>query len=474
VSGRLVVVSNRVAPIDEGKTAVGGLAVAVLAAFRKSGGLWFGWSGETVGRPDDQATVARSGRITYATIDLMQRDLDEYYSGFANSTLWPLFHYRLDLTGFSRRNYAGYLRVNGLFAARLAPLLEEGDLVWVHDYHLIPLGEQLRQMGLEQRIGFFLHTPFPVPAVLSALPSHDSLVRALCAYDVLGFQTAHDRDAFLAYAVGQAGVEVAGERTLSAFGRTIVVDAFPISIETPDIERHAAASAETRQAQRLRDSLVGRQLIIGVDRLDYSKGLPERFQAFDKLLETHADNRGRVTFMQIAPPTRTSVPEYVSIRRELETLAGHVNGRFADFDWVPIRYLNRSYARRTLLGFYRSSSIGLVTPLRDGMNLVAKEYVAAQDPDDPGVLVLSQFAGAAAELDAALLVNPYDAEGVAESLQRGLTMPAEERRERHQQMLAVLRRNDIMAWRDRFVDALAGRPHAWRVSQAGLASGRRG
>ncbi len=456
---RLIVVSNRVAPIDEGKASTGGLAVAVLAALKKVGGIWFGWSGEVVGAPQAAPELFQSGKLTYATIDLSQRDYEEYYNGFANSTLWPLFHYRLDLTEFNRRTYAGYLRVNSLFATRLAPLLEPDDMVWVHDYHLIPFGEQLRQMGCGQRMGFFLHTPFPVPEILVSLPNHEAMIRSLCAYDVVGFQTETDRRAFVSYLVNESRAEVLEDGLIRAFGRLVRVEAFPISIETADIERQAATAGRSRQVARLRESLIDRDMIIGVDRLDYSKGLPQRLEAFHTLLETYAENRGRVTFMQIAPPTRSDVQEYIEIRRELESKAGHINGMFADFDWVPIRYLNKSFSRRSLLGFYRSSRIGLVTPLRDGMNLVAKEYVAAQDPENPGILVLSRFAGAAAELDAALIVNPYDVEGVAECLQRGLTMPLEERQERHRAMMAILHDNDINRWRNRFIDALTASPY---------------
>lgn len=456
---RLVVVSNRIAPITEGKSTAGGLAVAVLAALKKDGGIWFGWSGEVVGAPISAPKLFKSGKLTYATIDLSQRDHDEYYNGFANSTLWPLFHYRLDLTEFNRRTFAGYLRVNSLFATRLAPLLESEDLVWVHDFHLIPLGDQLRQMGCGQRIGFFLHTPFPVPEILVSLPNHEAMIRSLCAYDVVGFQTDTDRRAFVSYLVGESGAEDLGNGLIHAFGRVLRVETFPISIETADIERQAVVAGRSRQAMRMRESLIERDMIIGVDRLDYSKGLPQRLDAFQTLLENYAENRGRVTLMQIAPPTRADVQEYIDIRHELETKAGHINGSFAEFDWVPIRYLNKSFSRRSLLGFYRISRIGLVTPLRDGMNLVAKEYVAAQDPEDPGVLVLSRFAGAAAEMSAALIVNPYDVEGVAESLQRGLTMPLDERRERYRILMDVLRHDDINHWRKRFIDALTAAPY---------------
>ena len=461
---RLVVVSNRVAPIDEGKQSAGGLAVAVLAALKKTGGIWFGWSGEVVAAPPSAPNLTPVGKLTYATLDLAKRDYEEYYNGYANSTLWPLFHFRLGLTNFNRRNYAGYQRVNALFASKLAPLLKPDDMVWVHDYHLIPFGEQLRLIGMEHRMGFFLHTPFPAPELLVALPNHADIVRALCAYDVVGFHTATDLRCFINYirfeARGTVTERPDGEGYfINAFGRTLVARSFPISIDTEPLVTLAKQAARTRQTERLRESLVGRDLIIGVDRLDYSKGLPQRFESFHCLLENYPANRGHVSFLQIAPPSRSDVPEYIAIRKELETLSGHINGRFAEFDWVPIRYLNKSFTRRSLAGFFRVSAVGLVTPLRDGMNLVAKEYVACQDPEDPGVLVLSRFAGAAEELGDALIVNPYDIESVADALQRALTMPLDERKARYNAMMEVLRRNDISVWRENFVTALAGAPY---------------
>jgi len=454
------VVSNRVAPADDSKTQAGGLAVAILEALRKAGGIWFGWSGQIVDQQPDRPRIVESGRITYATMGLIQRDYDEYYNGFANSTLWPLFHYRLDLASFSGRTYAGYQRVNSLFATRLAALLEPDDMVWVHDYHLIPFADQLRTIGMQQRMAFFLHTPFPAPEILVALPSHEQLVRSLCAYDVVGFQTEVDLRCFANYVRFEAGGTVTdmgpdGGCRIEAYGRTVIARAFPISIETAQLASLATQASDSAQTQRLRESLVGRALIIGVDRLDYSKGLPQRFEAFQCLLDRYPANRGQVSFMQVAPPSRADVAEYIAIRKELETLAGHINGRFAEFDWVPIRYLNKSFTRRTLAGFYRHARIGLVTPLRDGMNLVAKEYVACQNPEDPGVLVLSRFAGAAKELDAALIVNPYDVRAVAESMQRGLTMPLEERQERFGAMMKRLHENDITHWRQACVEALA-------------------
>ncbi len=387
-------------------------------------------------------------------MDLSHADHRAYYLGYANSVLWPLFHYRLGLFEFRRDTFEGYLRVNAAFAAALAPLLLPDDLVWVHDYHLIPLGAELRKRGVQNRIGFFLHIPFPTTEVLTALPGHERLVEALCAYDLIGFQTVNDLRAFTDYIVNEARGETASDGTFTAFGRRGRAGAFPISIDTEGFARAAEHAAGAPDMKRLSESLVGRALIIGVDRLDYSKGLPHRFEAFDQLMERWREHRSRVTLMQVAPPTRGQVAQYRALRRELEGLAGHVNGKYAEFDWVPIRYLNKTFSRNTLAGFYRLARIGLVTPLRDGMNLVAKEYVAAQDGNDPGVLVLSRFAGAARELDGALIVNPFDVEAMAEALHRALAMPLEERRKRWRGMMEVLRHNTVSKWREDFLRAL--------------------
>jgi trehalose 6-phosphate synthase len=453
---RLVVVSNRVAMEAPGsKGAAGGLAVAVLAALRSSGGIWFGWSGEVSATPVAAPTLVQGDGLVYATLDLARRDYEQYYNGFANRVLWPLFHYRSGFVDYQRSDFAGYMRVNRQFAAQLAPLLRESDFVWVHDYHLIPLGDELRRLGVKQPIGFFLHTPFPAAEMFRILPGHAKIMRALCAYDLVGFQTEDDLSGFRDYLTRWAGAEIGRRGEIAAYGRRLRAAAFPIGIDVAAIAGQAAQSVGSRHMRRLHDSLHERALIIGVDRLDYSKGLEARFKAFERLLELFPETRGRVTLMQIAPPTRSEVPEYLEIRRNLETAAGHINGRFAEFDWMPLRYLNKSFNQRALCGFLRAARIGLVTPMRDGMNLVAKEYVAAQDEGDPGVLVLSCFAGAARELGDALLVNPYDTDGMAEALHDALAMPLGERVERWQSMMATLKRNDITAWRESFVKALA-------------------
>lgn len=452
---RLVVVSNRVGPISRGKAAQGGLAVAIRAALERAGGIWFGYSGTVSERPSDTPSLEVDGNITAATLDLTRRDYDEYYIGFANRVLWPLFHYRPSLIGFTRRDLAGYMRVNRNFARALAPMLQLRDLVWVHDYHLIPFAACLRQLGCKQPIGFFLHTPFPAAELMRLLPNHRELMEALCAYHLVGFQTASDRDGFRDYLVRCAGGEDLGRGAIRAFGRVVRAAVFPVGIDVDTIASQAEAAEGSRQMRRLTDSIRDRVLLIGVDRIDYSKGLPARFAAYSQMLEQYPQARGRTVFMQIASPSRSDVPEYREIRRTLEAAAGHINGRYAEFDWTPLRYMNKSFNHRILTGFYRAARIGLVTPYRDGMNLVAKEYLASQRPDDPGILVLSCFAGAAHELSEAILVNPFDQEGMAEAIWHGLEMPLEERKERWTAMMSTLRRNDTTAWRERFLDALA-------------------
>lgn len=453
---RLVVVSNRIAVEGaDSKGTSGGLAVAVLAALRTSGGMWFGWSGEVADAPPRSPELVESEGIVYATVDLARQDYEQYYNGFANRVLWPLFHYRPGLIDFQRSDFSGYMRVNRQFASHLAPLLEDADFVWIHDYHLMPLGDELRRLGVKQPIGFFLHTPFPAAEIFRVLPTHAKLMRAMCAYDLVGFQTEDDLSGFRDYLVRWCGAESTPNGEITAFGRRLRAAVFPIGIDVEAVAEQAAQSVDSRHIRRLHDSLRERSLMIGVDRLDYSKGLEPRFKAFERLLEMFPETRGRVTLMQVAPPTRSEVPEYLKIRRSLETAAGHINGRFAEFDWMPLRYLNKSFNRRTLSGFLRAARIGIVTPMRDGMNLVAKEYVAAQDGGDPGVLVLSCFAGAARELVDALLVNPFDVDDMAEAMHEALAMPLGERIERWQSMMSILQRNNVGAWRQNFVDALA-------------------
>lgn len=454
--GRLVVVSNRVG--DPRKAAAGGLAVALGDALSHRGGLWFGWSGKIVegGAPGEgELHEQRYGAVKLVTIDLSRTDHDTYYSGYSNQALWPALHYRLDLADFGAGFFEGYQRVNRLFARKLAALLRPDDVIWVHDYHLIPLADELRALGCRQHIGFFLHIPLPPPPILAAIPGHAWLMRSFFAYDLVGLQTRVDADHFARFVQEEAGATALGDDRFEAFGRHVVARAFPIGIDVDEFQRLASTSESRETEAMLRDQYSKRRLLVGVDRLDYSKGLPRRFRAFRELLENYPENRHSATLIQIASPTRESVHAYDDLRHELEGLAGEINGHFGELDWMPIRYMHRVWARRRLPALYRLARVALVTPLRDGMNLVAKEYVAMQDEADPGVLVLSRFAGAAEQMREAVLVNPYDIPATAQAIQRALQMSLPERRERHAALIAQIRRYDVHWWRRSFLDALA-------------------
>ena len=452
---RLVVVSNRVALPK--KMPTGGLAAAMEAALRERGGLWFGWSGRIVPERKRELHQLHSGHVDYALLDLTRQEYDDYYTGFANRTLWPLLHFRPSLIDYSRAQFVGYRRVNALFAERITPLLRADDLIWVNDYHLVPLGAELRALGIGARIGFFLHVPLPPVEMLVTLPHHEQLLRGLCAYDLLGLQTRSDLAAFLDYVQLECGATVGGDGQITLRGgRQLRAAVFPVGIDTGRIAAEAQIAAASPAVLNLVKNLEGCRLAIGVDRLDYSKGLLQRFAGFGSFLAEHPQWRSRVSLLQIAPPTREEVPEYGELRERLERESGATNGRYAQPDWVPIRYVNRSFQQATLAGFYRIADVGLVTPLRDGMNLVAKEYVAAQPPDDPGVLVLSRFAGAADELPQAIVINPLDPLDTVESLLAALTMPLAERKQRWQAMYEHLREHNVHRWRADYLGALAG------------------
>ena len=458
--GQLVIVSNRVAiPEKNAKAHAGGLEVAVKAALKDKTCTWFGWSGKVVAHSKVATQTVVHDKITYITLDLAKEDHQEYYNGFTNRVLWPILHYRIDLAEFSRRDLSGYLRVNDHFARGLHEVLAPDDFIWVHDYHLIPLAKALRERGHNNRIGFFLHIPFPPPEILTALPNHERLIPSLCEYDLVGFQTGDDAFNFSRYLTRECGLPsrdfnfVVGDRTMR-------IGVFPVGIETAAFAELAQRSVRLPFVKRVITSLAGRALIIGVDRLDYSKGIGHRLSAFELFLQRQPQWLGKVTYLQIATKSRTEIPEYADIERDIGSAAGRINGAFGEADWTPIRYINHPYSHSTLAGLYRAARVGLVTPLRDGMNLVAKEYVASQNPNDPGVLILSRFAGASHECKAALLVNPYDPDSVAAAIAQALSMPLAERRERYNSLLRVLSHNDIQHWAERFLAALERKPKA--------------
>lgn len=467
MTGRVVCVSNRIT-LPRKAAAPGGLAVGILSALKRTGGMWFGWGGELTDQEPGPPEIHIRDGVVHATIELRREQFLRYYNGFSNDALWPLFHYMPSKFRFRPDEQQAYEEVNRLFAQSMQPLLKADDCIWVHDYHLIPLGSRLRELGVRSPIGFFLHIPFPYIETLRVLPTFAELVRDLVVYDVVGFQTSSDLSSFLSAVAHVFGKQsLVDENHVRIGARIVHCGVFPIGVDVEAVQREAVAAHGSEGVQRMVGSLLGRKLVIGVDRLDYSKGLVERFFSYERFLEAFPDNCGRLTYLQIAPLSRKDVQSYVEIRSELEQAAGRTNGRFADTDWTPIRYLNRNFAHNVLMGFLRSAHVGLVTPLRDGMNLVAKEYLAAQDAEDPGVLVLSNLAGAARELTAALQINPYDPRALGHALQTALNMSLGERRERHAQLVVTLREHSVNAWADKFVAALRQAPPAPFHAQAG-------
>lgn len=449
---RLVIVSNRVPDVSDGAAPrAGGLAVGLADAL-VPGSVWFGWSGKCIDTRSHEVTRAEAEGVTYATIDLAEADHRAFYLGFSNATLWPLFHMMPSFVTFDSAEYKAYREVNEQFAEALMALLRPDDLIWIHDYQLLGVAADLRRRGVRNRIGFFLHIPFPAPALFELLPCAEELLAGMLAHDVIGFHTPPDRARFLE-AMAAHGYQVQGDDVLHE-GRRIRVVVTPIGIDVEGFSRLAGRAIRRVEAKRVVESLNGRTLMISADRLDYTKGLPARFDAYRRFLGSYPEHRRRISFLQVAAPSREEVEKYKSLRDELAYKAGAINGAFSDFDWVPLRYMTRAAGRGLLAGMFRISHIGLVTPLRDGMNLVAMEYIAAQDGADPGVLILSRFAGAASLLPEALLVNPYDIDAMAAAMDRAMSMSLEERQERHEALLEHIRTHNATAFSRSFVAAL--------------------
>jgi trehalose 6-phosphate synthase len=458
---RLVVVSNRLpavpAPARRApEIPAGGLASAVHEALRRHPeSLWFGWSGRvTSGKKRGRLSRHATAGFELVGLSLTQAEHDDYYLGFCNSALWPVCHGFPGRARLDRAQEERYRAVQGRFARALAPLLREDDLVWVHDYHFLLLGRELRQLGFGGRIGFFLHVPFPPHDLWQILPEPCDMLAGLLAYDLVGFHVEGFRDHYV-YSCGRELGATWDGTTLACGGHRQRVGVYPIGID-PDAFRHsAAARGAGRGGARLR-FVRGRRLVVGVDRLDYTKGIPERLLAFETFLRRHEEWQRRVVMVQVSSPSRVEVPAYIEQKQRVEAILGRLNGELGEHDWMPVRYLYRTYPREFLAGLYRQADVGLVTPLRDGMNLVAKEYVASQDTEAPGVLVLSRTAGAAQEMTEALLVNPFVVEDVADGIERALTMPLAERRERHAALLARVREGNASEWSRRILEDLAG------------------
>ena len=451
----LVVVSNRVARAKPNEPMTGGLAAALLPVVEKSGAIWVGSSGRVRDNAskDSFAEIESLGTGALALLDLPAAHYGGYYEGFANSALWPALHSRTDLIRTSLDDYQSYREVNAFMARALMRFRKPTAAFWIQDYHFLALGAEMRNLGVKNPIGFFLHTPWPASRIISGVPHHRELVEAMLAYDLIGFQTEHDSANFIGYLRSELGLDVEGGIVTSRFG-TSRVAAFPIGIDVDGFAAQAQRASSHPDVSRLRKSLHGERLAIGVDRVDYSKGLVNRIGAFDRLFEMQPSFKRSVSLLQIATPSRGGIEAYSNLQDELSKQVTEVNGRHGEVDWTPIRYLSKGYGQTVLAGFYRAAQVGVVTPLHDGMNLVAKEYVAAQNPADPGVLVLSKFAGAANELDTALLVNPHDIDGMARTIAAALSMPATERRLRWEAMMGKLRTGTIHRWFADFIETL--------------------
>jgi trehalose 6-phosphate synthase len=450
----LIIVSNRVAELSENAPVEGGLASALSHAVRRSGAIWIGTRAcEDVNRHRKPLfELQRSGAGSIGRVDVPADIYQRYYAGFANAALWPILHSRPDLIRSNAQDYAAYREINRLMAAALLWIAQPDAQIWVHDYHFLTVAEELRHRGAKFPTGFFLHTPFPARNTLLALPHHRELVRAMLRFDLIGFQTEGDQRNFSDYVKHELRLTITKDVVSQAGAR---LGCYPVGVDARAFAHNAFRASSEPDIVRLREAGQNAKLIIGVDRIDYSKGIDNRLRAFELLLDGDPQLKRRITLLQIALPSRTQIPVYGNLQNELALRVSSINGRHGEIDWTPIRYLTKGFAQAKLAGLYRSAQIGLVTPLFDGMNLIAKEYVAAQDPSDPGVLVLSEFAGSARQLDAAVIVNPHDIDAMAQCIRRAVNMTLHERRERWTSMMAVIERASIHDWYSRFMAALS-------------------
>jgi trehalose 6-phosphate synthase/phosphatase len=468
---RLVVVSNRLPIVLEKKSdgwglkpGSGGLVSALAPVLSHRGGVWIGWPGMALERGGAWEGVLAAGYrergYELVPVLLSEAEVAGFYEGFANGILWPLFHDLLGQCNFDPSFWYTYLKVNEKFAATVLQHSREEDFIWVQDYQLIHVAENLRRADEAIRIGFFLHIPFPPLDILLKLPWRGQILKALLAYDLLGFQTPRDSRNFLTCIENLVpDVEIADDGPITEVrlgSRVVRVGAFPIGIDFDSYEESARSGDVTRRIVELRERMGASQLIVGIDRLDYTKGLIERLQAFRNALQRHPGLREQVILFQVVVPSREGVPEYQALKGRIERLVGEINGEFSSAGWVPVHYHYKSLVRRDLIALYRMARVCLVTSIKDGMNLVAKEFCACQ-VEGCGVLVLSEFAGAAAQLQqGALLVNPHDIEGMADALQAAFDLDEEERRQRMEGMREILREQDIFWWVDYYLQAALG------------------
>jgi alpha,alpha-trehalose-phosphate synthase [UDP-forming] len=472
-SSRLIVVSNRLPfAFRKGPTGAwqaepgsGGLVTALMPVLRNRGGTWIGWPGAVGAAREFAPALAKAGAeagYTLAAVPLDEAEIHDFYHGFANEVVWPLFHDLPSLCNFEPQYWQSYRDVNRKYANAIASHAQHGDFVWIHDYHLMHVAEELRALGTGARLGFFLHIPFPSPDIFMKLPWRKPVIDALLQHDLVGFQTMRDRRNFAAcleVLAPDVKLEGRGNVVKATRGeRSLRVGSFPISIDYNAFMRAAAAPAVAEKAQELHRLLPKRKLVLGIDRLDYTKGIALRLRAFQSLLERYPELRGQVSLIQVVVPSRETIPQYRNMKTEIEQLVGRINGEFArPGGWVPVWYEYRSLTRLELLAYYRAADIALVTPLKDGMNLVAKEYCACSIEEDC-VLILSEFAGAAEQLGGgALLVNPHDVHGVAEAIRAAHRMLEEERVARMRALRRSIRRQDVFDWVDGFLRAAIAR-----------------
>lgn len=436
---RLIIVSNRVSyPSKRQNSTAGGLSVTLKRTLQKTGGIWFGWSGVCSEHNNNQIQNIVKDNINYLVTDLSKQDLQHYYYGFSNSVLWPLCHYRSDLINYKKQDYLGYKKVNKLFAEHLQNYIKPSDTLWIHDYHLIPIAKELRKLGFKNAIGFFLHVPFPCYDLLRTAPPYKELLDDLCVYDLLGFQTKLDESNFLN----------------SLKNKKPKTGVFPATIDSKIFEKFSKSLLPKASWKALANKLKTQILTIGVDRLDYAKGITNRLCIYENFLTNNKSYIEKIKFLQITPKSRSDILEYKAIQQEIALQIGKINGKFSTLTWAPLTYINKNIEQSTLSLLYKNAKIAMVTPIRDGMNLVAKEYIASQNPSDPGVLILSQFTGAAENLTNALLINPYDIEESSKALEQAIAMPLDERIARWQPMKNYIDQNNTEEWCNSFLNRL--------------------
>ncbi len=471
---RLVVVSNRL-PVAITKTdgtwqvehSPGGLVTALGPIIKRTHGEWIGWPGCSDDVPYEELLQEHSVAQEYRLIpvDVTEEEVAKYYRGFSNKALWPLFHDLLGQFSFDLEDWNTYLDVNRRFAEKIVETVSEDSLIWIHDYQLLCVGHYLRELGVQTHLRFFLHIPFPSVDLFRRLPWNRELLQAILSHDHIGFQTPTDRRNFVScvkWLIPEATRSVKRRRSTIRFeGRNTQVGYYPISIDFDEFNNMANSREVADAAWYLRENLKSPVVMLGLDRLDYTKGIPERFLAMERLFEKYPDTVGKITLLQIVVPSRLGVPEYQALKDRLDSLAGRINGRVARHGWTPIFYQFRSLDRIQLLGHYRAADIALITPLRDGMNLVAKEYCASS-VDNRGTLILSEFAGSAPQLArGAILVNPYDADGVADAVYSAYIMTQEERERRMKLLRAEIKRNDVHRWVGWFFGDGRSPQHPW-------------